>query len=63
MTTITEAGPSRESIRECTRELSKILISFENLLIKTPEGVTSKKEPGLRTYSIEHFIVKVLIRV
>lgn len=36
-------------MRVSAKALSKILRSFENLLMSIPEGVTSKKEAGLRT--------------
>jgi hypothetical protein len=47
--TMDKAGPSNISIIEYERELSKMPRSLENLLMSIPEGVLSKKEPGLRT--------------
>ena len=44
-----DAGPSSVSIRQIARELSRTPRSFENLLIRTPEGVASKKLQGLLT--------------
>ncbi len=35
-------GPSNISINEFARELSRMPRSFENLLMITPDGVTSK---------------------
>jgi hypothetical protein len=42
-------GPSSESISAKTRLLSITPKSFENLFTRIPEGVESKKLPGLRT--------------
>ena len=47
--TIDKAGNSNISAIEYERELSKMLRSFENLLMRIPEGVMSKNELGLRT--------------
>ena len=49
MAIMIEVGPSRVSIKESESALSKMPKSFENLLMRTPEGVISKKWPGLRT--------------
>ncbi len=37
------------SVKQKAKELSNIPKSFENLFIKRPEGVTSKKLEGLLT--------------
>ena len=42
-------GPSKESFIETIRILSITPKSLENLLVSIPEGVLSKKLPGLRT--------------
>jgi hypothetical protein len=47
--TTDKAGPSNIYTIAVERVLSKIPRSFENLLIRVPEGVLSKKWPGLRT--------------
>ena len=44
-----EKGPSKTSTKLWDNELSRIPRSFENLFIRTPEGVRSKKCPGLLT--------------
>ena len=49
MAAMMDIGPSKESIIERIRILSITPRSLENLLASTPEGVQSKKLPGLRT--------------
>ena len=42
MVTMIVIGPYMLSMKEKARELSRMLRSFENLFIRTPEGVMSK---------------------
>jgi len=50
-----KAGPYKKSLIGKESELSRILKSFENLLISIPEGVVSKKSHGLRTIPLIMF--------
>ncbi len=45
-------GPSIPSIMAKIKMLSIMLRSFENLFVSIPEGVISKKLPGLRTIAL-----------
>jgi len=50
-----KAGPYNTSHIEKASVLSRMLKSFENLLISIPEGVESKKSHGLRTMPLIMF--------
>jgi len=47
--------PAMPSIIGVTKLVSTIPRSFENLLMRTPEGVESKKSEGLRTIAVTIF--------
>ena len=44
-----DMGPSNESVKPNIKELSIKLRSFENLFVRIPDGVVSKKLGGARS--------------